>query len=253
MNNAVNLYLEGIRDGNYIEAVNKYTGDRYTQHSTGVKDGKEGFIEFFGDFVKRNPVRNIEIVRKITDGKNLFIHAYQNINNGEAEWVTTDFFDTDDNDKIIEHWDVISEYCGENLSKHTSVDGCSEITDLDKTEDNKRVVREFITEILMENDNLDKLSHYVSKDNFQQHLRDMKDGFDSFSEMIRLEREQKLCYKDMFLTVCEGNFVATLSRVERDFEEICRADIFRLENGVIVEYWSNSEPVPKEHVNSGKF
>ncbi len=26
MNNAVNHYLEGIRDGNYKEAINKYTG-----------------------------------------------------------------------------------------------------------------------------------------------------------------------------------------------------------------------------------
>ncbi|MEL6852810.1 MAG: hypothetical protein AAFP92_30145 [Bacteroidota bacterium] len=38
LQNAKNLYLEGIRDGNAREAVYKYTGDRYTQHSTGVKD-----------------------------------------------------------------------------------------------------------------------------------------------------------------------------------------------------------------------
>ena len=38
------LYLEGIRDGNAREAVTKYTGHRYTQHSTGVRDGVEGFV-----------------------------------------------------------------------------------------------------------------------------------------------------------------------------------------------------------------
>ena len=53
LNNAKSLYLEGIRDGNYREAVEKYTGERYTQHSTGVKDGKEGFIEFFAEEAKR--------------------------------------------------------------------------------------------------------------------------------------------------------------------------------------------------------
>ena len=26
LQNAINLYMEGIRDGNYVEAVNKYTG-----------------------------------------------------------------------------------------------------------------------------------------------------------------------------------------------------------------------------------
>ena len=46
ISNAKGLYLEGIRDGNMVEALDKYTGERYTQHSTGVRDGKDGFIEF---------------------------------------------------------------------------------------------------------------------------------------------------------------------------------------------------------------
>ena len=47
LENAKALYYEGIRDGNVREAVTKYTGERYTQHSTGVRDGIEGFVEFF--------------------------------------------------------------------------------------------------------------------------------------------------------------------------------------------------------------
>jgi predicted SnoaL-like aldol condensation-catalyzing enzyme len=61
LENAKKLYLEGIRDGK-IEAVKKYSGNRYIQHSTGVKDGT-------------------------------------------ARWITADLFDTDENDKLIEHWD----------------------------------------------------------------------------------------------------------------------------------------------------
>ncbi len=103
LQNARHLYLEGIRDGHYREAVEAYTGDRYTQHSTGVKDDKEGFIEFFSEFVERSPRRDIQIVRGWVDRQYVFLQAYQNINDGEAEWVTTDFFDTDEHDKIIEH------------------------------------------------------------------------------------------------------------------------------------------------------
>jgi len=55
LENARNLYMEGIRDGKPREAVTKYTGDRYTQHSTGVRDGVEGFVEFFESFIARNP------------------------------------------------------------------------------------------------------------------------------------------------------------------------------------------------------
>ena len=144
VNNAVGLHLEGIRDGNPREAVSKHTGDRYVQHSTGVRDGADGLVEFFEDFIRRNPVSDIEIVRTLEDGRYLFVHAYQSLNNGEARWVTLDFFDIDANDRIIEHWDVITEYTDATPSGHTSVDGPTDVRDLDKTQENKALVRALI-------------------------------------------------------------------------------------------------------------
>src|SRR5882672_3572081 len=73
--NARALYLGGIRDAHVREAVTANTGDRYTQHSTGVRDGVEGFVEFFDEFVVRNPKRDIQIVRAIEDGPYVFVHA----------------------------------------------------------------------------------------------------------------------------------------------------------------------------------
>ncbi len=35
----------------------------------------------------------------------MFLHVYQDIDHGTAKWVTTDMFDTDANDKLVEHWD----------------------------------------------------------------------------------------------------------------------------------------------------
>jgi predicted SnoaL-like aldol condensation-catalyzing enzyme len=102
LDNAQALYLEGIRDGRAAEAIAKYSGDRYTQHSTGVKDGPAGFVEFFDDFQRRNPVRDIEIVRAFEDGRYVFLHVVQNLNEGEFRYVTADIFDTDDDGKLIE-------------------------------------------------------------------------------------------------------------------------------------------------------
>ena len=75
LDNVRALYMDGIRDGNARAAVEKYTGDRYTQHSTGVRDGVEGFVAFFEPFLERNPVRDIQIVRAIEDGAYVFVHA----------------------------------------------------------------------------------------------------------------------------------------------------------------------------------
>ena len=55
--------------------------------------------------------------------------------------------------------------------------------------------------------------------------------------------------------VGEGNFVATLNRARWQTQDLCQVDLFRLEDGMIVEHWDSSEPVPprEEWVNTGKF
>ena len=110
LENARNLYLRGIRDGNIAEVHATYMGESYTQHSTGVRDGKEGFQQFFEDFFKRNPKRDIQIVRALEDGEFVFLHVHQNLNDGQAQWVTADIFRADEQGRIIEHWDVIDVY-----------------------------------------------------------------------------------------------------------------------------------------------
>ena len=85
LENARNLYLRGIRDG-YIQEVHEhYMGETYTQHSTGVPEGKGGFQAFFEDFFRRNPKREIEIIRSFEDGCYVFMHVYQNLNDGKAQ------------------------------------------------------------------------------------------------------------------------------------------------------------------------
>lgn len=256
LENARSLYLEGIRDGNAREAVTKYTGARYTQHSTGVRDGVEGFVEFFEPFLKRNPNRNIQLVRGLLDGQYVFVHAYQSLNNGEYEWVTTDFFDTDENDKIIEHWDVIAPFSPSNPSGHSSVDGPTEVTDLDKTEENKELVRNLLKDGLMRGGNPENLSKYISTEQYIQHNKEVPDGLEHFQKLASAPN-RPLNYEEIVLMVGQGNFVATLSKANWNDgklnQDYAQVDLFRIENGKVVEHWDNAEPVPENDVNSGKF
>ena len=254
IDSAMGLYLQGIRDGNPREAVHKYTGDRYTQHSTGVRDGTEGFIEFFEPFIERNPVRNIEIVRTLEDGPMLFVHAYQSLNHGEAEWVTLDFFDTDEDDKIVEHWDVIAEYSGSTPSGHTSVDGSTEVVDLDRTEENKALVRALIEDVLMRGGSPENVVRYISADRYTQHNRDVPDGLEQFRRLA-MDPNRSLNYDEIVLLVGQGNFVATLCRANWEGAPYAQADLFRIEDGLIVEHWDGAEPIgpEEEWANSGKF
>ncbi|MEO1336260.1 MAG: nuclear transport factor 2 family protein [Myxococcota bacterium] len=256
LDNAKRLYLEGIRDGDACRAVETYTGDRYTQHSTGVRDGVEGFVEFFGPFIERNKVRDIEIVRSFVDGRFVFVQAAQSLNHGETKWVTTDLFDTDGNEKIIEHWDVIHELGGTNPGGHSQVDGATEITDLDKTEDNKVVVRRLLEEAFAEEPTA-KFSDFISSETYINHNPDAPDGLEALVEMDRASRArgEALFYKKVHRVVGQGNFVAALSHQVWNGIDYAAFDIFRLEDGMIVEHWDNVEtlPSPTDLVNSGKF
>ena len=247
LNNAKKLYMHGIRDGHVKDAINKYTGERYTQHSAGVKDGRKEFVEFFEPFIKRNPDRQMEIVRSFSDGQYVFIHAFQSLNNGQHKWVTMDMFDTDLNDRIIEHWDVICAY--EEVNHTDMVSGTSKIADLEETENNKRLVTNFLKHTFIEG-NLDHLEDFIDE-NCIQHSPKMQNGIVGWRNYF----ESGIRYEFVFKVIGEGNFVTALSKSFDEINEFAVFNLFRVESGKIVEHWDCIEVIaPKsEWVNSGKF
>ena len=254
--NAKRLYIEGIMKGRPREAVEKYTGERYTQHSTGVADGPDGFVEFFEDFLARNPDRDIRIVRAFEDGDSVFLHAHQTLGGGATQWVTADLFDTDDQGRIVEHWDVIQEYVEANPSGRSMVDGPTEPTDLDKTDANKALVQAFIDDVLIAGQS-DQITDYVSLETYHQHNPTIADGLDGLDEAVaaRAERGETMTYARIHKLIGCGSFVAALSEMTMAGTPMATVDLFRVADGRIVEHWDAMEPIPTPETarNSGKF
>ena len=248
--NAQNLYLHAIQDGRVAEAQASSVGDTYIQHSTGVPDGKEGFAAFFADFFKRHPEREIKIVRTIEDGNLVFVHVHQYLNGGEAQWVTTDTFRADENGRIIEHWDVIDYYRTPKNGQLDQIFGDFEIKDLEKTAENKKLVRRFLTEIF-QNKELDQWEDFVSED-LIQHNHEIGQGSQAYKEYVR---EHDVTYDFVFQLLTQGNFAVSYGQVLIDGVAYAQYDIFRLENRKIVEHWDNKEVMPKveDLTNRGKF
>lgn len=255
---ATGLYLEGIRDGNMRDALDKHVGDRYTQHSTGVASGKEGFLEFFTPFIERTPIRDIQVVRSIEDGRYVFCHVAQSLNNGEAKWVTADLFDTDpnDDDRIVEHWDVIAASVEQTASGRTLTDGPTQTGDFDKTEANKQIVQRFVDEVLV-GGNTDDLANTVSREQYDQHSLEIQDGLQSFEAHLaqRAAAGSARQYIKVHHLLGQGNFVVTYSLVRVNKDEYAVFDIYRLKDGKIVEHWDVEEKIgpPDTWNNSGKF
>ena len=252
LENAKKLYLEGIKQGD-LEAVEKYSGDRYTQHSTGVKDGAEGFVEFFRGFLERTTDRDIRVIRAIEDGSHVFVHVYQDIDNGSAKWITTDLFDTDENDKLIEHWDVIAPYVEKEntISGNDLILGDFEIKDIDKTEENKALVRSFIVDIF-QNKNHKNVEKYVSSEKYIQHNPQVPNGIEAIKSFLE---NADFNYDFVFKVIGQGNFVVSYSKATFEGKELAVFDIFRIEDEKIVEHWDNMEEIPPrdEWANTGKF
>ena len=252
LENAKNLYIKGIKEGE-VEVVNEYSGSRYTQHSTGVADGAQGFIDFFKGFLERTSARDIRIIRAIEDGNFVFVHVYQDIDNGSAKWVTTDMFDTDDNDKLVEHWDVISSYkeVNETISGNDMVLGKFEIKDLDKTEENKALIRSFFVDVF-QNANHANVGSYISKEKYIQHNPNVPNGIEAVKQFLSTH---DFNYDFIFKVIGQGDHVVSYSMATFNGQELAVFDIFRIENGKIVEHWDNIEPIPprSEWANTGKF
>ena len=251
LENVRRLYLEGIAGGAARAAIEKYTGHRYTQHSTGVGDGPEGFIAFFEPFVERNPKREIEIVRILEDGPWVFCSAFQSLNDGAAKWVTMDMFYTDENGLILEHWDTIAAYVDETRSGENMVGGATEIDQTADAAANKAAVLEF-TKQVMQGRAHDAIVGFVD-DRLVEHAPPVGAGRDGLRAWLASDGFG--AYEMLFNVLGQGDFVMTYGKRHALGKDIAVFDLYRLSGGKIVEHWMNEEEIgPRETWgNSGKF
>lgn len=246
--------MEGIRDGNAREALDQYTGDRYTQHSTGVADGKEGFLAFFLPFLERNPVRDITIARALVDGDGVFVHVFQSLNGGEAKWVTADFFDTDAQDKIVEHWDTIQAFVQPTVSGRSMIDGSSTIGDLERTESNRALVSSYLQDVLVARA-YHRMGEFIAADQYHEHSPKVPDGLAGVTDYFANAASPSVHYITIHKLLVQGNFAASLSEVRIEGVDHAVIDIFRMAGGQIVEHWDVAEAIAPRDTwnNSGKF
>jgi len=128
--------------------------------------------------------------------------------------------------------------------------GDFEIKDLDKTVANKKTVRRFLTEIF-QNGELEQWSDYVAED-LIQHNHEIGQGSQAYKNYVA---EHDLTFDFVFQLLGQGNYVVSYGQTQIDGVAYAQYDIFRLENGLIVEHWDNKEVMPKveDLTNRGKF
>lgn len=226
--------------------------DKYIQHNLAVGEGLQGF----GEVMQHAPPQGFKakVIRAFEDGDYVFTHTEYDFFGPKAGFDVFRF----EAGKIVEHWDNLLEVQAPNPSGRTQFDGATELTDLDQTAANKQTVKAFIEKVLL-NHEMDKVATYINPTNYVQHNPAVADGLEGFGAAMKYFAENGLVmeYTQLHKVLGQGNFVLAMS--EGKFgkgEHTAFYDLFRLENGQIVEHWDVIAPIPPESEwknSNGKF
>ena len=226
--------------------------NNYIQHNLGVADGLAGF----GALLQQLPPNSAKAntIRAFEDGDFVFTQTDYNFFGPKIGFDIFRF----ENGQIVEHWDNLQEKpLNPNPSGHTMIDGTTEIEDINKTEENKALVNNFVNDILV-NGKMEKLTGYFDGDNYIQHNPQIADGLSGLGKALEYMASQGIImkYNKVHRVLGEGNFILTISEGTFGDKHTSFYDLFRVENGKIAEHWDVMETIlPKgEWKNSnGKF
>lgn len=233
LHNAVGFYLDGVRDGHIAAALDKYVSAGLVQHMPGVRGGREGLADTYGTLVDRYEQRMVQPVRGFEDGSKIFLQTYASFGWRDVEQVTFDIFDTDADDHCAEQWGIVTPVCGRSRSGWSQIDGVAWVSDLERTRANKRLVEAYVTECLIGGDR--RHGRYVSTAGYAQHDPELCDGIDAY--LHYLDQPGSRRYTRLCQLAGSGNFVAVACESSNGNEDFATCDLYRVEDGRIVEHW----------------
>ncbi len=246
----IRALLKSIETGDPapIAVVNQ---EKYIQHNPQTHEGSEGLEALFKRLSKTSP--RVNIVRAFEDGEYVFAHTEYDFANSNIGFEVFRF----EGDRVVEHWDNIQRRQGPNQSGLTMVDGPTEATDHALTETNRQFVRAFVDTVLVRRQ-LEQLESYIDQVRFTQHNPKMVNGLSALRSALetRSGRGFVLKYDRIHRVLAEGNFVLAVCEGSFDGVHSSFYDLFRVNEGKIVEHWDTIEAVPPRSEwknDNGKF
>jgi len=236
------------------EAAEKLLAMNYIQHNPAVPTGAAPIIGFIPG-LKESGI-TLDTHRVVSEGGMVVLHTtYNNAQAfGAPTLVAFDVFRVEDG-KVAEHWDNLQAPGAPNPSGHTMTDGTTEITDLEKTAENKALVTRFVETVLKGGD-ASNITDFISSETYIQHNPNIADGLDGLGAALAdmAKNGIKMVYSKTPIVVAEGNFVFTASEGTFGGKPTAFFDLFRVLDGKIVEHWDTISEIPSEMAHdNGKF
>ena len=241
--------LKGIETGD-PESAAVVNEEKYIQHNPQTHEGSEGLASLFARLSKTNP--KVTFVRVFEDGDFAFAHNEYDFADLKVAFEVFRF----EQGKAVEHWDNIQPMKGPNPSARTMLGGSDEINDLEDTEKNRELARNFVEHVLVSK-TFSNFSLLVAED-LIQHNPDLIDGAAAYQDYLEemVDTRHRIDYRTLHRVLAEGNFTLCISEGYRNNIHTSFYDLFRFEDGKIVQHWDTIETIaPKSEWknNNGKF
>jgi predicted SnoaL-like aldol condensation-catalyzing enzyme len=237
-------------------AASDLLAEDYIQHNPGVPTGAAAVVGFLPAL--RDSGLAATPHRVLAEGDLVVLHStYEQADLfGAPTLVGFDVFRVEDG-KVAEHWDNLQPPRATTASGRSMTDGPTEVVDRDRTAANKAHVETFTQDVLL-GGQFDRLPEFINAapGAYHQHNPDLADGLDGLGAGFAAlaEAGQAITYTRVHRIVADGNFVFTMSEGTMGDTPTAFFDLFRLEEGLIVEHWDTIEPIPAKMAHdNGKF
>lgn len=228
----------------------------YIQHNLAYGTGRDAFVgsvEYLASAPVKTTARN---VRAFEDGDKVFLQSVYNFA-GAGEQVAFDIFRFNSEGLIAEHWDNLADVAEPNPSGHTQIDGTTEVSDLDKTEENRVLIEAFLEDV-MQGKHPEKTPEYFAGDAYLQHNTGIADGLSGLGAALESLAANgiQMIYDRTHQVLAQGNFVLGVSEGTFGGKPTSYYDLWRVEDGKIAEHWDVMETIadPADWQNeNGKF
>ena len=228
----------------------------YIQHNLAYGTGADAFVgsvAYLGSAPVKTTVNNI---RAFEDGDKVFLQTVYNFA-GMGEQVAFNIFRIDADGKIAEHWDNLAAKAEPNPSGHTQIDNVAPVKDVDKTEENRELVKNFLYDV-MQGNNPQKTPEYFDGDTYIQHNTGIADGLSGLGAALAALAEAgiQMIYITVHQVLAQGDYVLAVSEGTFGGAPTSYYDLWRVENGKIAEHWDVMETIAAEDTwqnQNGKF
>lgn len=250
------LQLIGTFASGDTQKAQRLLAEGYIQHNLAYGTGRDAFVGSVS-YLASAPVKTtVNNIRAFEDGDKVFLQTVYNFA-GAGEQVAFDIFRFDEDGLIAEHWDNLTVKAKPNPSGRTQMDGTKEIKDLDKTEENRELVKNFLYDV-MQGKRPEKIADYFDGDTYIQHNTGIADGLSGLGAALAALAEQgvQMIYDKTHQVLAQGNFVLAVSEGTFGGAPTSYYDLWRVENGKIAEHWDVMETIadPSAWQNqNGKF